>query len=100
MYKDKGLIKAFNGTKFKIVSYLNEGDSIIFTTSRNSKKYSEFKKNLKAKIEIDKNNTVEYDITIIEDEKEVDALFKKLKDTKAILPFIPRKHKIIVRYSI
>ncbi len=100
MYKQKGLIKAFNGKKFKTVSYLKEDDKIIFTTSRNSKKYSEFIKENKAKIQINEDNVKIYDIEIIENEKEVDVLFNNLKSTKAIPFFIPRKNKIIVSYTI
>ncbi len=99
MYKNKGHIKVFNGSKFKIVSYLNEDNLITFTTSKNSNKYKEFIKENKL-IAKENNSDVERNIKIIENEKEIDVLFNKLKETKAIPFFIPRKNKIIVQYTI
>ncbi len=99
MYKEKGLIKIFNGEKFKVVSYLKEDNTIIFTTDNTSNKYSELKKNNKIKVKF--SNTIEeYDFEMIEDDNEVDILFKKLKDKKAIPFFIPRRTKVIVKYKI
>ncbi len=99
MYKDKGLVKVFNGFKYRTVSYLKEGNTIMFTTSRKSNKYNEFIKAKKLKALIEGREHI-YSITIIEDESTIDAEFKKLKDTKAIPFFIPRKHKIIVKYEM
>ncbi len=99
MYKDKGLIKVYNGFKYKTVSYLKEGETIIFTTSKKSNKYNEFIKDSKLKALID-GGEYEYNITIIEDDNIIDSEFNKLKSTKAIPFFIPRKNKIIVKYEI
>lgn len=100
MYKEKGLIKVFNGEKFKTVSYLKEDNNIIFTTGNHTKKYSEIKNNNnKMRVLID-NVEKEYDVIFIEDTKAVDQIFAHLKATKAIPFFIPRKNKIVIKYEV
>lgn len=99
MYKDKGLIKVFNGKKFKIVSYLKIDNTIMFTTATTTKKYKEITNTKQLKVV--ENNEIKIYIPVLEeDEKVVDKLFKQLKTTKAIPPFIPRKNKIIIKYTI
>jgi len=99
MYKAKGHMKVFNGEKFKIVSYLKEGDYVIFTTDRQTRKYSEFVLNKEIKILIGGTEKT-YPVKIIEDEKVIDGIFRKLKKTWTIPFFIPRKNKVIVRYHL
>ncbi|GAA0180144.1 hypothetical protein SH2C18_28900 [Clostridium sediminicola] len=99
MYEQKGLIKVFNGNKFKTVSYKNENGLITFTTSSKSNKYRELTKTHKIKVKED-GNIKEYDVLILEDIETVDKIFNELKSTKVIPFFIPRKDKIIVQYNI
>lgn len=99
MYEKKGLIKVFNGNKFKTVSYKNQNGLITFTTSSKSNKYNEFTKTEKIKVKED-GNIKEYGVTILEDVETVDMIFNELKSTKVIPFFIPRKNKIIVQYNI
>jgi hypothetical protein len=99
MYGEKGLIKVFNGNKFKTVSYKNNNGLIIFTTSSKSNKYKEFIKTQKIKVNED-GDIKEYDVKILENVETVDMIFNELKSTKAIPFFIPRKDKIIVEYNI
>lgn len=99
MYEQKGLIKVFNGNKFKTVSYKNQNGLITFTTSAKSNKYKELTKTQKIKVKED-GNIKEYDVTILEDVETVDMIFNELKSTKVIPFFIPRKYKIIVQYNI
>lgn len=99
MYEKKGLIKVYNGTKYKTVSYKNESGLITFTTSSKSRKYGEIKRTNKIKVNF-KGQIDEYDVTVIEDVELVDVMFKDLKTVKAIPFFIPRKDKIIVQYTI
>lgn len=99
MYEQKGLIKVFNGEKFKTVSYKNQNGLITFTTSSKSNKYNELTKTQKIKVKED-GNIKEYDVTILEDVETVDRIFNELKSTKVIPFFIPRKNKIIVQYNI
>lgn len=98
-YKNKGLIKVWNGNKFKFVSYKNDDGHILFSTNSNSKKIKEIKE--KGYIIVkDGNGCIEYHVNIIEDEKEVDKLFKQLKNEKVVKFFIPRKNKVIVEFYI
>ncbi len=99
MYKDKGLVKVFNGKKYKIVSYLKTDNTIMFTTSVKTKKYAEITKTNELKV-LEEGNVKTYIPKITEDEATVDKLFKQLKTTKAIPPIIPRKNKIIIEYTI
>lgn len=97
--KEKGLIKVFNGKKYKTVSYKLEGDTVYFTTANTSNKYRDFKSTGKIKVQ-NKNGYKEYDVNIIEDEKIVDETFSKMKSERTIPFFIPRKNKIIVKYKL
>ncbi len=99
MYKDKGHIKVSNGTTFKYVSYLREGNDLFFTTSSKSNKYNEFIKENKM-IVLEDGKEVEYDIIIKEEEGYVDEKFALLKKKRAIPFFIPRKNKVIVHFTI
>lgn len=99
MYDNKGLIKVFNGKKYKTVSYQNKQGLITFTTSIKSNKYNELTKTKRIRVSED-GNIKEYAVTILEDEETVDKIFSELKSTKVIPFFIPRKHKIIVQYNI
>jgi len=97
MYKEKGLIKVFNGKKFKIVSYHNKKGLVTFATSSKSHKYAEMRKSNKIKVKFD-GKVKKYLVKLIEDPILVDPLFSELKKNKTIPFFIPRKNKIIVQY--
>jgi hypothetical protein len=99
MYKDKGLIKVFNGRKYKIVSYRNQDGLITFTTSSKSNKYNELTQTRKIKV-MEQNGEKIYDMQIIEEKSAVDEIFAALKSSKTIPFFIPRKDKIIVQYRL
>ncbi len=99
MYKDKGHIKVSNGTKFKYVSYLRNGNDLFFTTSSKSNKYQAFIKENKMTV-LEDGKEVVYDIVIKEEASYVDEKFKELKQKRAIPFFIPRKNKIIVHFTI
>ncbi len=99
MYKDKGHIKVYNGNKYRTISYLNEDGVIMFCTSKLSNKYSSISKTNIIKV-LEGSEELEYSCTIIEDENVVDEMFSKLKKTKTIPFFIPRKNKIIMKYSV
>ena len=99
MYENKGLIKVFNGEKFKTVSYKHENGTITFTTSSKSHKYKYFTSTKKINVlETDGEKT--YDVKLIEDEAQVDTMFSELKADKIIPFFIPRKNKIVVQYQV
>jgi hypothetical protein len=99
MYKEKGLVKVFNGKKFKIVSYKNTKGKITFTTSKNSKKFTSI--NQSGKIIVLENGTEKtYNVAIFKNKITVDQEFKALKKEKVIPFFIPRKNKIIMQYHI
>jgi len=99
MYNEKGLIKVFNGNKYKIVSYQNKKGLITFTTSSKSNKYNELTRTEVIKVK-EGTKIKEYKVTIIEDTETVNTIFHELKSTKVIPFFIPRKNKIIVKYNI
>jgi hypothetical protein len=99
MYNDKGLIKVFNGEKFKTVSYRQKNGLITFTTSNKSNKYKYFISTKNIKI-MENGGEKTYNVTLIENESQVDKIFSELKKDKIIPFFIPRKHKIIVQYQV
>lgn len=99
MYKDKGLVKVFNGTKFKTVSYRNTKGLITFTTSSKSKKFEHILKIGKINV-LENGEEKSYPVNIIKNKSNVDKLFKELKTQKVIPFFIPRKDKIIMQYQI
>lgn len=99
MYSEKGFVKVFNGEKFKTVSYLKEGNTIIFCTGNNTNKYGHIVKDNKIKV-LEGDVEKVYDVELIEDKDKVDEIFATLKQRKAIPFFIPRKNKIVMKYKI
>ncbi len=97
MYKEKGLVKAFNGKKYKIVTYQNKKGIITFATSNKSRKYAEITKRQKVKINFD-GHVKKHPVTIFEDPTVVDQMFAGLKHDRVIPFFIPRKNKVIIQY--
>lgn len=97
MYKEKGLLKAFNGQKFKLVNYQNKKGLITFATSNKSHKYAEITRNQKVKINFD-GHIKKHPATIIEEATVVDEMFAQLKHDRVIPFFIPRKNKVIIQY--
>lgn len=99
MYDEKGLIKVFNGAKYKTVSYRNKDGIVTFTTSNKSRKYQIISKEKKVRV-LEKDSEKIYGCTLIEETELVDSLFNGLKEDKTIPFFIPRKGKIIVQFRI
>ncbi len=99
MYKNKGHIKVFNGFKFVTVSYLNEDNTIMFTTSSLSNKFHEFKTTKKIRV-LENGVDKTYGVTINDEDSYVELVFKKLKKLRVIPFFIPRKDKVIISFSL